>query len=107
MKTKLKKNQKEKSKHAVQQTRQDQTIPPDKDEVLMGKRVVVQTRWGHIISGVYRGIARGDIYLTDAEVVGIYRRARVSCVYIPLTNFGHMHPEPETVQKGGMADDQR
>ena len=102
MTTKLKKKPKDRSK--MHQAKQCQNVPPDKDEVLMGKRVVVQTRRGHIISGVYRGIARGDIFLTDAEVVGIYRRARVSCVYIPLTNFGHMHPEPETVQKGGMAD---
>lgn len=106
MKTKLKKAQKDKSKQAVQQkqSRQAQTIPPDKDEVLMGKRVVVQTRRGHIIEGVYRGIVRGDIYLTDAEVIGLYRRAKVSGVYIPLTNYGHMHPHPQTVQKGGLAD---
>ena len=103
MKTKLKKSLKDKQKQESQ-SQQTQIGPPDKDQVLMGHRVVVQTRRGHIIEGVYRGIVRGDIYLTDAEVIGLHRRAKVSCVYIPLTNYGHMHPYPQTVQKGGMVD---
>ena len=60
----------------------------------MDKRLMVQTRRGLIIEGIYHGIVRGDIYTTDAEVIGIYRQTRVSCVYIPPANCGHMHPEP-------------
>ncbi len=83
-------------KTTLKQTKiiEGENVPPDKDETLIGKRVVVQTRRGQIIKGVYRGVARGDLYLTNAEVVGMRNRAKVDCIYIPLTNYGHMHPEP-------------
>jgi len=79
---------------------------PRRDDLLKGKKVVVQTRRGQMVEGIYQGTTGGDLFLISAEITGTKYIVKVPFIFISLNNFGHIHPLPietKTIE-GGNSD---
>jgi len=99
MKTKLKKAKKQ-QKQVVRKNKkaQPKNDLPCREDLLVGRKVVIATRRGQLITGRYKGFIRGDLYLTEVEITGTKYRVTTDLLFVPYNNLAHIHPEPETIE---------
>jgi hypothetical protein len=57
-----------------------------------GQRLVFQLRGGAVVEGVFAGLERGMIKLTDAVITGKQNRATVPWIIIEQSQVIHFHP---------------
>jgi small nuclear ribonucleoprotein (snRNP)-like protein len=68
-------------------------------DILLGKRVIIQSRFGIIYEGLFTA-KDGDYYiLTDAKVVGRNNVAYVDLIGVKHNVIAHIHVEPKKVER--------
>ncbi len=67
-------------------------------ELLVGKKVIIQSRHGELYEGHFAGVD-GDIYiLSDAKIVGKKNVAYVDVLGVKNSIIAHIHVEPKKVE---------
>ena len=67
-------------------------------DLLLGKRVIIQSRYGVIYEGQFTA-KDGDYYiLTDAKVIGKKNIAYVDLIGVKHNVIAHIHVEPKKIE---------
>jgi len=67
-------------------------------DLLMGKKVIIQSRFGIIYEGIFTA-KDGDYYiLTHAKVIGKNNIAHVDLIGIKHNVIAHIHVEPKKIE---------
>ena len=67
-------------------------------DLLMGKKIIIQSRFGTIYEGIFTA-KDGDYYiLTHAKVIGKNNIAHVDLIGIKHNVIAHIHVEPKKIE---------